>query len=810
MVTLQSSKSRVVTAGFAILALTVSALAAPSPAAAAADIGYSVAGSFQKLLGCSDEWRPDCSATAMTQAAADSNLWQVTLPVPAGQWEFKIAAGGNMNTSYGLNGSDANIPLSVAADTDVTFVFDDTSHQIGYTVDGLRDAYGEGDSAGSPNLDAGAGQQFYFVMTDRFANGDPVNDTSYGAGHEEDGTPIVGTSSDADINGYDPSFGYYYQGGDLKGIQDKLAYIKSLGTTAIWLSPPFTNRAVQGNKQDGSSAGYHGYWITDFAHIDPHYGGDDAMKDLIKAAKDEGMSVYFDIIANHTADVIQNGAGSPNNYPYKYMSDVPYKDTDGKVIDPAEYVNATTFPDIDTASYPYAAHIPDDLANAKWPDWLNDITNYHNRGEGATSAENEEVTIYGDFNGLDDVFTEKPEVVKGMIAIYQAWMDWGIAGFRIDTVKHVDFEFWQQFTAAIQAYQGSGAVGVDSDFFEFGEVYSGSVTDTAPYVRDTDMNATLDFPFAFGAQRYLKGGSGSDLANLFAADDYYTTDHSDAQDQVTFLGNHDMGRLAYLLTTSTFGAGVKDNLPERVALGNDLEFLSRGQPVVYYGDEQGFDGGGNDWHSRQTMFESPAFAADTLVDGRPITDAWGPGSYNTTADSYEQIAALSQLRKGHPALDKGAQINLGSQYSAYAFARVDATEKVENIVAINSGTLPVTDLTVTPLTAGADFQVYYKSGSGGFDKGRVVEPGLDGRITLEVPALGAIVLEPVGGETVSKPRLPAAEGPGGNFIVTPGVDLDGSGVNTLVQGLAPITASAPADAWSQTTFSVRLIGDSTW
>ena len=80
------------------------------------------------------------------------------------------------------------------------------------------------------------------------------------------------------------------------------------------------------------------------------------------------------------------------------------------------------------------------------PAWLNDPTLYHNRGDSTFSGENSE---YGDFFGLDDLFTENHEVVTGMEDIYKAWVDLGIDGFRIDTVKHVNLEFWQQFSPAV-------------------------------------------------------------------------------------------------------------------------------------------------------------------------------------------------------------------------------------------------------------------------------------------------------------------------------------------------------------------------
>jgi hypothetical protein len=103
-------------------------------------------------------------------------------------------------------------------------------------------------------------------------------------------------------------------------------------------------------------------------------------------------------------------------------------------------------------------------AQAKTPAWLNDVTMYHNRGDSTFEGESSE---YGDFFGLDDIFTERPEVVEGMTAIYRGWIDQGVDGFRIDTVKHVNLGFWQAFSPALLDY--AALVG-RPDFFMFGEV----------------------------------------------------------------------------------------------------------------------------------------------------------------------------------------------------------------------------------------------------------------------------------------------------------------------------------------------------
>jgi glycosidase len=131
-------------------------------------------------------------------------------------------------------------------------------------------------------------ENFYFVMADRFANGTTANDTG----------GIPGGRLD---HGFDPTARGFYNGGDLAGLRGQLDYIQGLGTTSIWLTPSFQNKAVQ--LEDGPSAGYHGYWITDFTRIDPHLGTNAELRALVDDAHARGMKVYFDIITNHTAAV---------------------------------------------------------------------------------------------------------------------------------------------------------------------------------------------------------------------------------------------------------------------------------------------------------------------------------------------------------------------------------------------------------------------------------------------------------------------------------------------------------------------------
>ncbi|GIJ30661.1 1,4-alpha-glucan branching enzyme [Micromonospora qiuiae] len=604
-------------------------------------------------------------------------------------------------------------------------------------------------------------EQFYFVLPDRFANGDPRNDRG-------------GETGDRLRTGYDPADKGFYQGGDLKGLIDRLDYIQGLGTTAIWLAPVFTNRPVQG-RGDDVSAGYHGYWITDFTQVDPHFGSTADLKKLVQLAHRRGIKVYLDVIVNHTADVINYAEG---RHDYVDKATAPYRDAQGRPFEDRNYADGSrTFPTVNAASFPYTPtfQTPAD-AKVKVPAWLNDPTMYHNRGDSTFVGENSE---YGDFFGLDDLWTERPEVVRGMTKIYADWVrDTGVDGFRLDTVKHVNMDFWPQFAQGID--QAAARAG-KKDFFMFGEVYSADPEITSSYVRQGGLPATLDFAFQEAARSFTASdGSAKALADVYARDDLYAARDTHAGRLTTFLGNHDMGRIG-----SFIAGGPTDPATHlrRDQLAHELMFLTRGQPVIYSGDEQGFTGAGGDKDARQPMFASrtPDYLDDDLL-GTDRTHA--QDNFDRTHPLYRTIASLGELRQAHPALRDGVQVarHAADGPGVFAFSRFDPDNRTEYVVAVNNAATAQT-VTVDTWSAGATFAGIYGT------TGRPVAAG-DGKLTLTVPPLSTVVYR--GGKPVA---LPAAK---------PGITITVPGGSPATR--AEVTAQVTGDPLATVTMAARVAG----
>lgn len=518
----------------------------------------------------------------------------------------------------------------------------------------------------------------YFMLPDRFENGDPSNDRG-------------GLEGDRLVTGFDPTHKGFYLGGDLAGLIQRLDYIQGLGATAIWLGPIYQNKPVQG-PPGNESAGYHGYWITDFTRVDPHFGTNAEMEAFVAAAHARGIKVYLDIITNHTADVIRYRECYQAPCAYRSRADYPYQrrgGPDGPAINPGflgdgpAHQTAENFARLTDPSYAYTPFVPEAEVGVKVPAWLNDPVLYHNRGD--SDWRGPETVTMGDFAGLDDLMTENPRVVQGFIDIFGEWIDrFGVDGFRVDTAKHVNPEFWQAFVPAMQARAAARGI---PNFQIFGEVYEFQPGALARFTRVDSYPSVLDFAFQGAAvEVFARGGATDVLERLYFQDPVYAGGTEAARRLQTFLGNHDMGRFARFVREARPDASP-DEVLRRVELAHVLLMTGRGSPVIYSGDEQGFVGDGGDQDAREPLFPSQvAVYNDNVLLGTAATTA--EANFDTDAPLYRLIAQLAAIRRAEPALARGDQVVRASQATPGIFAFSRRLDGVETLVVLNTAGTP--------------------------------------------------------------------------------------------------------------------------
>jgi glycosidase len=520
-----------------------------------------------------------------------------------------------------------------------------------------------------------ASERIYFVMTDRYANGNTANDA---------------------LPGYDPDDPGYFHGGDFAGLtggctdaRRGLARLKDLGFTAIWVTPPFVNKPVQGD-----SAGYHGYWGLDFTRVDPHLGGDEEFAVFVACAHSLGLKVFLDVVVNHTADVIQ--------------------------LSSSQYVGP-----------PAPAHVPSVPAeerNVKAPAWLNDSSNYHNRGNIDFNSCNARCFELGDFFGLDDIATEQADVRDGLVAVFADWIRrYRIDGFRIDTARHVERSFFHAWVPRILA--AAREAGVPS-FELFGEAFIGDAVELSTFVRDRGLPNVLDFPLQDALARFAGGSAGANgIADRLRDDDYFARPNGVVHTPPTFIGNHDIGRAALMIRS--LGVGAAGPLLDRVRLGYSLLYLLRGAPVVYYGDEFGIIGRGGDKAARHDLF--PTRVAEWQTEERVGSAPIGSGSsFDVVGHPLgEHLRALGALRAAHPALATGATIVRRADRNVLVVSRIDTVGRREYVAAFNAGTAEVR-VAVTTATGSSQWTSLLGDAR--------ASSGAGGALTVELPPLAAVLL----------------------------------------------------------------------
>jgi len=443
----------------------------------------------------------------------------------------------------------------------------------------------------------------YFIMVDRFNN--PLK-------------PPRHPPYDAYCDGF--------QGGTINGIREKLDYIRELGAGAIWITPV----VMLCPNQPG---GYHGYGFQNLLRIDPSFGTEQDLQDLVDAAHARGLRIILDVVLNHAGDV------------FAY-------EVDGKLVPKADF-SQTKYPirwrNADATPNPGWSEAPADCppGAAVGPSELRQNDYFRRQGVGGEGG--------GDFESLKELVTDsgvddpdsgwqKP-VPNILIRAYQYLIArYDVDGLRIDTLKYVEEDFARTFGNAMREY--ASAIG-KKNFFTFGEIWKGKDDETIKKyigisVQDvngvTGVDAALDFPLFHMLQGVLKGP-----ASPRALADFYETrktvyagqmsSHGEASRYfVTFLDNHDQNcRFHYC---PPHDPKAYDN---QLTMAVGLLFSLQGIPCLYYGTEQGLCGMGNaDKYVREAL--------------------WGkPGGFDTTHPFFEAIAGLAKLRDSQPALRYGRQ-----------------------------------------------------------------------------------------------------------------------------------------------------------
>ena len=390
-------------------------------------------------------------------------------------------------------------------------------------------------------LEPFASEAVYFVVTDRFVDGDPQNNFPEQGGadqrtfdrpvdHPEGGRGNIG-----------------YLGGDFRGLVDNAGYIADMGFTAVWLTPIVDNpdeafsggyTLGQSGFADNGKTGYHGYWGVNFFVVDEHLEST-ALRfaDLTSQLKtDYGLKTVLDVVCNH---------GSPSfTMPVDQPKFGEIYDADGVLV--ADHENI----------------VPENL------DYENPLHRFFHNEQ--------------DLAQLSNVDDTNPAVLEYFVSAYLQWIEQGADAFRIDTIRHMPHAYWKSFSDRIRA--------VHPGFFMFGESFDFDASKIAEHTFPENGGiSVLDFPGKQAMSEVFAEGKGFEglVHYLHLTDGVYQNPY----DQMTFYDNHDMPRM--------------DAAPEGFVDAHNWLFTSRGIPVVYYGSEIGFRAGLAEHRGNRDYFGQP-------------------------------------------------------------------------------------------------------------------------------------------------------------------------------------------------------------
>lgn len=452
----------------------------------------------------------------------------------------------------------------------------------------------------------------YLIMPDRFANGDPTNDQPAEAPGK-----------------YDRAKPRAYHGGDLRGTQNHLPYLKELGVTTLWVTPVVKN---------GSAQDYHGYGAVDLYAIDPHLGTLKDYQDLVSAAHKMGMKILFDAVPNHV------GPSNP------WVANPPLPDwfhgTKQHHLDSFSPLKGTFYgnpPGEKPQNDPFES-----LVDPHAPAWMK-----------------QNLTDGWFFGVLPDMNTENPIVEEYLLQNSEWWAEIsGLDGYRLDTFPYVGRKFW--------AYWHAGLRRLYPNLTTIGEVFHPDPTVASFFVGgvrrydgvDTGLSTVFDFPMYFTLRDVLlKNAPVGRIAEVLRHDALYA--HPELL--VPFFANHDVPRFA----------SAQGSSPAKLKLAFGLTLTLRGIPELYYGDEIGMPGGGDPDNRRD-------FPGGWIGDANDaFTQA---GRTREQQEIFSYVQELLRVRREHAALCGGQLWHLASDESSYIFLRQSEEESV--VVAFHNGDKP--------------------------------------------------------------------------------------------------------------------------
>lgn len=463
----------------------------------------------------------------------------------------------------------------------------------------------------------------YFLLTDRFSNGDTTNDFSYGRKH--DGSKLRS-----------------YEGGDIRGVIQKLdaGYFDKLGVTAIWMTPIVENIHGFVDEGTGKTYAYHGYWPKDWTAIDANLGTAADYKELVDKAHAQGIRVLMDVIVNHT------GPDNPIDiaWPEDWVRQGPncnYKDFESTVT----CTLVTHLADIRTES-DEPVELPQFLLD-KWEE------------EGRLDQEMKE---------LDQFFTRTgyPRAPRFYII---KWLtdyirEFGVDGFRVDTAKHVEPSVWDElFKEAVLALEEWKKNNPDSklddkSFYMVGEVYGYSINSGDSYdFGDTTVNF-FDYGFRSLINFSFKDDVKEEPEALFSK---YSNRVLEQGNLLNYTTSHDDGSPFDRYRKTPFDAGTK-------------LLLASGASQIYYGDETGrvlvSEGAEGDANLRTNM-NWEELVGNTVQEGYRVSDV------------YAHYSKLGQFRKDHPSVGAGVHKMIAER--PYTFSRSLETDDFSDRVVVVLG-----------------------------------------------------------------------------------------------------------------------------